>query len=140
MRQLPGGVSVYRWPRRRALGIDRDLRIVPVARSADADRVRQQGRGSRSGPACRCSAAAMPHVFVGLFMGLSASFAVLVVAEMMGVKAGLGWYLQWAQGWGAYANMYAALAVMALLCSGLVALLFRVRDHLLAWQKGLMRW
>ena len=84
--------------------------------------------------------AAMPHVFVGLFMGLSASFAVLVVAEMMGVKAGLGWYLQWAQGWGAYANMYAALAVMALLCSGLVALLFRVRDHLLAWQKGLMRW
>jgi NitT/TauT family transport system permease protein len=84
--------------------------------------------------------AAMPHVFVGLFMGLCASFAVLVVAEMMGVKAGLGWYLQWAQGWGAYANMYAALAVMALLCAGLVALLFRIRDHLLAWQKGLMRW
>ncbi len=38
--------------------------------------------------------AALPHVFVGLFMGLGASFAVLVVAEMMGVKAGLGWYLQ----------------------------------------------
>jgi NitT/TauT family transport system permease protein len=34
--------------------------------------------------------AAMPHVFVGLFMGLSFSFAVLVVAEMLGVKAGLG--------------------------------------------------
>jgi NitT/TauT family transport system permease protein len=84
--------------------------------------------------------AAMPHVFVGLFMGLSGAFAVLVVAEMMGVKAGLGWYLQWAQGWGAYANMYAALAVMALLCASLVALLFRIRDHLLAWQKGLMRW
>jgi NitT/TauT family transport system permease protein len=84
--------------------------------------------------------AAMPHVFVGLFMGLSASFAVLVVAEMMGVKAGLGWYLQWAQGWGAYANMYAALAVMALLCSGLVTLLFAARDRLLAWQKGLVRW
>jgi len=38
--------------------------------------------------------AAMPHVFVGLFMGLGNSFAVLVVAEMLGVKAGLGWYLQ----------------------------------------------
>jgi NitT/TauT family transport system ATP-binding protein len=47
-------------------------------------------------------------------MGLGASFSVLVVAEMMGVKAGLGWYLQWAQGWAAYANMYAALLVMAL--------------------------
>lgn len=84
--------------------------------------------------------AAMPHVFVGLFMGLSASFAVLVVAEMMGVKAGLGWYLQWAQGWGAYANMYAALFVLAIVCASLVALLFKVRDHLLAWQKGLLRW
>ncbi|HEY0213179.1 MAG TPA: ABC transporter permease subunit, partial [Paenirhodobacter sp.] len=51
--------------------------------------------------------AALPHVFVGLFMGLSTSFAVLVVAEMLGVEAGLGWYLQWAQGWAAYANMYA---------------------------------
>lgn len=84
--------------------------------------------------------AAMPSVFVGLFMGLGASFAVLVVAEMLGVKAGLGWYLQWAQGWAAYNNMYAALIVMSLMCSGLVSLLFKVRDRLLGWQKGLVRW
>jgi NitT/TauT family transport system permease protein len=84
--------------------------------------------------------AAMPHVFVGLFMGLGNSFAVLVVAEMLGVKAGLGWYLQWAQGWAAYANMYAALLIMACLCSGLMTLLFRLRDRLLSWQKGLVRW
>ena len=84
--------------------------------------------------------AAMPHVFVGLFMGLGNSFAVLVVAEMLGVKAGLGWYLQWAQGWAAYANMYAALLLMAFLCSGLITLLFRLRDRLLSWQKGLVRW
>ena len=73
--------------------------------------------------------AALPHVFVGLFMGLGTSFAVLVVAEMLGVKAGLGWYLQWAQGWAAYANMYAALVVMALMCSTLITMLFRVRDR-----------
>jgi NitT/TauT family transport system permease protein len=84
--------------------------------------------------------AAMPHVFVGLFMGLGNSFAVLVVAEMLGVKAGLGWYLQWAQGWAAYANMYTALLIMALIFSGLITLLFRLRDRLLAWQKGLVRW
>ncbi|MEW6643707.1 MAG: ABC transporter permease subunit [Pseudomonadota bacterium] len=84
--------------------------------------------------------AALPHVFVGLFMGLGASFAVLVVAEMMGVKAGLGWYLQWAQGWAAYANMYAALLVMSLLCSGAITLLFKVRDRLLVWQKGVVKW
>lgn len=84
--------------------------------------------------------AAMPHVYVGLFMGMVASFAVLVVAEMMGVKAGLGWYLQWALGWAAYANMYGALFITALMCSGLISLLFRVRDRHLAWQKGLLKW
>jgi len=84
--------------------------------------------------------AALPHVFVGLFMGLGASFSVLVAAEMMGVKSGLGWYLQWAQGWASYSNMYAALIVMALVFSGLITLLFRLRDRLLAWQKGVVRW
>ena len=84
--------------------------------------------------------AALPNVFVGLFMGLGSSFAVLIVAEMMGVKAGLGWYLQWAQGWAAYANLYGALIIMALLFSGLISLLFAVRDHVLAWQKGIVRW
>jgi len=84
--------------------------------------------------------AALPQVFVGLFMGLGASFSVLITAEMMGVKAGLGWYLQWAQGWAAYSNMYGALLVMAVLCSGLITLLFTVRDRLLGWQKGTVKW
>lgn len=84
--------------------------------------------------------AALPQVFVGLFMGLGASFSVLITAEMMGVKAGLGWYLQWAQGWAAYPNMYGALLVMAVLCSGLITLLFTVRDRLLGWQKGTVKW
>ncbi|KQN49577.1 sulfonate ABC transporter permease [Serratia sp. Leaf50] len=84
--------------------------------------------------------ASLPHVFVGLFMGLGASFSVLVAAEMMGVKSGLGWYLQWAQGWAAYANMYGALIVMALLFSSLITLLFAVRDRLLAWQQSAVKW
>lgn len=84
--------------------------------------------------------AALPHVFVGLFMGLGASFAVLVTAEMMGVKAGLGFYLQWAQGWAAYSNMYAALLVMAIMCSSLITLLFKLRDRVLAYQKRDVQW
>ena len=84
--------------------------------------------------------AALPHVFVGLFMGLGASFSVLIVAEMVGVKSGIGFYLQWAQGWAAYPNMYAALIVMAGLCSGLISVLFVVRDRLLKWQRGGMKW
>ncbi|VEI65489.1 Bicarbonate transport system permease protein CmpB [Serratia rubidaea] len=84
--------------------------------------------------------AALPNVFVGVFMGLGASFSVLIVAEMVGVKAGIGFYLQWAQGWAAYPNMYAALIVMAFLCSGLISLLFFVRNRLLSWQQGVMKW
>lgn len=84
--------------------------------------------------------AALPNVFVGLFMGLYYSFAVLVVAEMLGAKYGLGWYLQFQTAYSAYANVYAALIVMALLCSGLVKLLFVVRDRMLSWQKGVLQW
>ncbi|SEL39373.1 NitT/TauT family transport system permease protein [Roseateles sp. YR242] len=84
--------------------------------------------------------AALPQVFVGLFMGLGAAFSILVTAEMMGVKSGLGWYLTWAQGWASYSNMYAALILMAILCSGIITLLFLLRDRVLSWQKGTVKW
>jgi NitT/TauT family transport system permease protein len=80
--------------------------------------------------------ASLPHVFVGLFMGLYYSFAVLVVAEMLGAKYGLGWYIQFETAYSGYANVYATLIIMALLCAGVVKLLFVVRDRLLGWQKG----
>ena len=84
--------------------------------------------------------ASLPHVFVGLFMGLGNGISVLVVAEMLGVKDGLGYYLSWAQGWGAYGHLYAGLLLMALLFSAITTLLFRTRDRLLAWQKGTVKW
>lgn len=84
--------------------------------------------------------ASLPQVFVGLFMGLGAAFSTLVVAEMLGVKSGLGWYLTWAQGWAAYPNMYGSLLVMALLFSSVISLLFLLRDRLLSWQKGTVKW
>ena len=84
--------------------------------------------------------AAMPNIFIGLFMGLGASFLTLVVAETVGVKSGLGWYLQWAQGWAEYGKVYAALVVMAAFFSTIMTLLFKVRDRVLVWQKGTIRW
>jgi NitT/TauT family transport system permease protein len=80
--------------------------------------------------------ASLPHVFVGLFMGLYYSFAVLVVAEMLGAKFGLGWYIQFQTAYSGYANVYATLIIMSLLCAGIVKLLFVARDRLLSWQKG----
>jgi NitT/TauT family transport system permease protein len=84
--------------------------------------------------------AAMPNIFVGLFMGLGASFLTLVVAEEVGVKSGLGWYVAWAQGWAEYGKVYAALIVMAAFFSTIMTLLFVVRDRVLVWQRGMIRW
>lgn len=84
--------------------------------------------------------AAVPNIFIGLFMGLGASFLTLVVAESVGVKSGLGWYVSWAQGWAEYAKVFAALTIMAAFFSTLMTLLFKLRDRLLVWQKGIIKW
>lgn len=84
--------------------------------------------------------AALPSIFVGLFMGLGASFLTLVVAETVGVKSGLGWYVSWAQGWAEYGKVYAALVIMAAFFSTIMTVLFKVRDRVLVWQKGMIKW
>lgn len=84
--------------------------------------------------------AAFPSIFLGLFMGMGAAFLTLIVAETLGVSAGLGWYLKWKQGYLEYAHVYAAIAIMALFFSGLMTTLFLIRDRILGWQKGVIRW
>ncbi len=84
--------------------------------------------------------AAMPSIFIGLFMGLGTSFLTLVVAETVGVKSGLGWYVSWAQGWAEYGKVFAALIIMAAFFSTIMTVLFKVRDHVLVWQKGVIKW
>jgi NitT/TauT family transport system permease protein len=84
--------------------------------------------------------AAMPSIFIGLFMGLGASFLTLIVAETVGVKSGLGWYVSWAQGWAEYGKVYAALMIMAVFFSTIMTVLFKVRDRVLVWQKGVIKW
>jgi NitT/TauT family transport system permease protein len=84
--------------------------------------------------------AAVPSIFIGLFMGLGASFLTLVVAESVGVKSGLGWYVSWAQGWAEYGKVFAALIIMAAFFSTIMTLLFKIRDRVLVWQKGVIKW
>lgn len=83
---------------------------------------------------------ALPSIFTGLFMGLGASLAALAVAELLGVKNGLGWYIQWTKGWAAYPRMYAAIVIMIVVCRLLILGLFRLRNRALDWQKDLVRW
>lgn len=84
--------------------------------------------------------AALPSIFIGLFMGLGTSFLTLIVAETVGVKSGLGWYVSWAQGWAEYGKVYAALVIMAAFFSTIMTVLFKIRDRMLVWQKGVIKW
>jgi len=84
--------------------------------------------------------AAMPNIFIGLFMGLTTSFLTLIVAETVGVKSGLGWYLSWSRDWAEYGKVYAALIIMAVFFSTIMTALFKVRDRVLVWQKGVIKW
>jgi len=83
---------------------------------------------------------ALPSIFTGLYIGLLVSFLTLVVAEALGVNAGLGWYIWRAQGWAEYYRVYAAVVTMGLIFSLLLTGLFTLRDRILQWQKGMVRW
>jgi NitT/TauT family transport system permease protein len=83
---------------------------------------------------------AAPNVFAGLFNGTSACFLTLMAAEMIGCKFGIGWYINWQRETLAYANVYAALIVIAVTFSFLISFQFKIRNRVLAWQKGTIRW
>lgn len=84
--------------------------------------------------------AAMPFMFIGIFNGTCSSFITLVTAEMLGAKYGIGWYINWQKEMMSYANVYAGLIVMSLVCYVVITSLFKVRDHVLVWQKGVIKW
>lgn len=84
--------------------------------------------------------AALPNIFVGLFNGTVSSFLTLMTAEMLGVKYGIGWYINWQREIMGYANVYAGLITIAIWFSLIITVLFKIRDHFLKWQKGFIRW
>lgn len=83
---------------------------------------------------------AMPSIFVGFFNGICASFITLFTAEVIGAKYGIGWYINWQRETFSYANVYAGLILIAIFCSCFVFILFKLRDKLLDWQKGVIKW
>lgn len=84
--------------------------------------------------------AAMPSIFQGLFNGICASFITLMTAEMIGAKYGIGWYVNWEKEMMVYSNVYAGLIIIAVLFYLVIAILFKVRDRILVWQKGVIKW
>jgi NitT/TauT family transport system permease protein len=63
-----------------------------------------------------------------------------MTAEMVGVKNGIGWYIHWQREMLSYANVYAGLIIIAFSFYSLITLFFKVRDRVLVWQKGMIKW
>jgi NitT/TauT family transport system permease protein len=82
---------------------------------------------------------ALPSIFMGILTATSLCFATLVVSEMIGAKAGLGWYINWAKGWSVYSKVYAAIIIMAISFSIILALISFVKNYALRWQKGILK-
>ncbi|MDR0760040.1 MAG: ABC transporter permease subunit [Treponema sp.] len=82
---------------------------------------------------------AMPSVFTGVSTACAFSFTTLIVSEMVGAKAGLGFYINWAKGWGAYAKVYGAIIIIAVEFALILALINMIRRSVLRWQRGIIR-
>lgn len=79
---------------------------------------------------------AMPQIFSGITTACAGSFTCLVMAEMMGQPGGLGYYINVSKVWAAYYKIFAAILVMAILFSLILAVLGAVRGYVLRWQRG----
>jgi NitT/TauT family transport system permease protein len=82
---------------------------------------------------------AVPSIFTGLSTATGLSFLTLVISEMVGAKAGLGWYINWAKGWSAYDKVYASIIIMAIAFSLILTGLSTLRNHVLRWQRGILK-
>jgi NitT/TauT family transport system permease protein len=80
--------------------------------------------------------AAMPSIFNGLTQGMSIACTALMVAEMLGVESGLGWYINWQRGWAEFAKMYAAVIIICLTFTVVNIVLTLTKKRVLRWQEG----
>ena len=83
---------------------------------------------------------AMPSIFMGIFYGTVNSFVTLMAVEMNGNSSGIGWYINWMKQVMMYDGVYTGLILIAIMCSTILTILFKVRDKVLVWQKGVIKW
>ena len=77
---------------------------------------------------------AMPSILQGCTQAMSSSCVALMIAEMLGVTSGLGWYMTWQTGWASYDKVFAALFVICFIFTIVTKGLEKVKRHVLRWQ------
>ena len=80
--------------------------------------------------------ASSPFIFQGLTQGMSIACTALLIAEMMGVEAGLGWYINWQRGWAEFAGMYAAVVIICVTFFAVNAVLDFAKRRVLRWKEA----
>lgn len=83
---------------------------------------------------------AIPALADALFMALSGSFGALAAAELCGVGTGLALAVRMMGTIANFGVVFAYVFAMILIFATLTAIMFAVRNWLLRWQKGLVRW
>ncbi len=84
---------------------------------------------------------ASPNIFQGLVAGMSAACNALIVAEMLGVESGLGWYITWKSSWANYSAMYGAIILLAITFILVNSVIKRISTNALKWRTGgVSRW
>jgi NitT/TauT family transport system permease protein len=84
--------------------------------------------------------AAVPALANALFMALAGSFGALSAAELCGVRSGLALAVKQMGTIANYGVVFSYVLAMIAIFSSLTVLMFVVRNWLLRWQKGLVRW
>lgn len=79
---------------------------------------------------------ASPNIFQGLVAGMSAACNALIVAEMLGVESGLGWYITWKSSWANYSAMYGAIILLAITFILVNSVIKRISTNALKWRTG----
>lgn len=78
---------------------------------------------------------ASPNIFQGLISAMSSACTSLIVAEMLGVESGLGWYITWKSSWADYSSMYGAIIILAFTFIIVNVILKKISNKALSWQK-----
>lgn len=79
---------------------------------------------------------ALPNIFVGMRVSLALAFSALVVAEMIGADAGLGYLIIDSRNFFRMANMFLAASLIGIEYSLFSLLLGRLEARLFRWRKG----
>ncbi|MDO9711464.1 ABC transporter permease [Paracraurococcus lichenis] len=80
--------------------------------------------------------ASVPSIFTGIRLAAGLSLLVLIAAEMVGAKAGLGYLVNAAQFNFQIPEMYAGILTLSLLGVGLNAILVAVQRRLMRWNQA----